>query len=66
MKKPSMREPRGTKGKSSTKKSLTKKSAKARRRRSAATAVNKGTTLLQTDRGTQLVWGGNQARPQKV
>jgi hypothetical protein len=56
-----MREPRGKKGKSST-----KKSAKTRRRRSAATAVNKGTTLLQTDRGTQLVWGGNQPRPQKV
>jgi hypothetical protein len=61
MKKPSMREPRGKRGKAST-----KKSAKIRRRRSAATAVNKGTTLLQTDRGTQLVWGGNQPRPQKV
>ena len=63
MKKPSMREPRGKKKKG---KSSTKKSAKTRRRRSATTAVNKGTTLLQTDRGTQLVWGGNQPRPQKV
>lgn len=65
MKEPSMRERRGKKA---TKKatSSAKKSSKTRRRRSATTAVNKGTTLLQTDRGTQLVWGGNQPRPQKV
>ncbi len=65
MKKPSMPE-RGKKKSSSGRKSAGKKSAKDRRRRSASTAVSKGTTLLQTDQGTQLVWGGNQPRPQKV
>jgi hypothetical protein len=27
--------------------------------------VKKGTTLLQTDAGTQVVWGANQPRPTK-
>ena len=57
--------PKGRKN-ASAKKSSSRSSAKDRRRRSAATAVSKGTTLLQTDQGTQLVWGGNQPRPQKV
>ena len=43
-----------------------KRSSKARRRRSAVVAVKKDTTILQTDRGTQLVWGANQPRPQKI
>jgi hypothetical protein len=38
----------------------------ARRTRSAATAVKKDTTLLQSDRGTKLVWGANQRRPKKI
>jgi hypothetical protein len=42
------------------------KASKARRRRSAVAAVKKDTTILQTDQGTKLVWGGNQPRPQKV
>jgi hypothetical protein len=51
------------------KKSMPKKSAKkatARRRRSAVVAVKKDTTILQTDQGTQLVWGSNQPKPRKV
>lgn len=36
-----------------------------RRKRSATAAVNKGTTLLQTDAGTEVVWGANQRRPTK-
>jgi hypothetical protein len=43
-----------------------KKSSKTRRRRSAAAGVKKDTTILQTDQGTQLVWGSNQPRPRKV
>ena len=42
------------------------KKAKARRRRSAVVAVKKDTTILQTDQGTQLVWGSNQPKPRKV
>lgn len=42
------------------------KRAKARRRRSAVVAVKKDTTILQTDQGTQLVWGSNQPKPRKV
>jgi hypothetical protein len=64
MKKPSM--PKSGRKKASSKKLSSRASAKDRRRRSATTAVNKGSTLLQTDQGTQLVWGGNQPRPQKV
>jgi len=37
-----------------------------RRQRSATVAVKKGTTLLQTDQGTQVAWGGNQPRKGKV
>jgi hypothetical protein len=58
--------PRSGGKKASAQKSSGRSSAKDRRRRSASTAVSKGTTLLQTDQGTQLVWGGNQPRPQKV
>jgi len=36
-----------------------------RRKRSATAAVKKGTTLLQTDAGTEVVWGANQRRPTK-
>ena len=42
------------------------KKAKARRRRSAVVTVKKDTTILQTDQGTQLVWGSNQPKPRKV
>jgi hypothetical protein len=51
---------------STPRKSTAKERSRDRRRRSAATKVKKDTTLLQTDQGTQLVWGGNQPRPQKV
>lgn len=37
-----------------------------RRQRSATVAVNKGTTLLQTDQGTKVAWGANQRRKGKV
>ena len=37
-----------------------------RRQRSATVAVKKGTTLLQTDQGTQVAWGANQPRKGKV
>jgi hypothetical protein len=36
------------------------------RRRSATVAVRKDTELKQTDAGTQVRWGANQRRPQKV
>lgn len=38
----------------------------ARRARRATVAVKKGTTMLQTDAGTQVTWGANQKRPQKT
>ncbi|HUG35386.1 MAG TPA: hypothetical protein VML54_00455 [Candidatus Limnocylindrales bacterium] len=37
-----------------------------RRQRAASVAVKKGTTLLQTDQGTQVAWGANQRRKGKV
>ena len=37
-----------------------------RRQRSASTAVKKNGTRLQTDRGTQVLWGANQRRPTRV
>jgi hypothetical protein len=42
-----------------------KRSPVRRRQRSATAAVSKGTTLLQTDAGTEVVWGANQRRPTK-
>jgi hypothetical protein len=36
-----------------------------RRKRSATAAVKKDTTVLQSDAGTQVVWGANQVRPTK-
>jgi hypothetical protein len=41
--------------------------AQARRRqRSASTAVKKDTTLMQTDKGTKVLWGANQRKPTRV
>jgi hypothetical protein len=36
-----------------------------RRKRSATVAVKKDTTMLQSDAGTEVVWGANQRRPTK-
>jgi hypothetical protein len=37
-----------------------------RRQRSASTAVKKDGMLMQTDRGTKVLWGANQRRPTRV
>jgi hypothetical protein len=37
-----------------------------RRRRSAKVAVKKDAKMMQSDAGTQVVWGANQRRPSKV
>lgn len=37
-----------------------------RRQRSATAAVKKGTTLVQSDQGTKVLWGANQPRPTRI
>ena len=37
-----------------------------RRRRSATAAVKKDDMLVQTDRGTKVLWGANQKRSSRV
>ena len=44
---------------------MAKKKTSATKKRSATVAVKKDTTMLQSDAGTQVVWGANQKRPTK-